>query len=85
MAVGVRPEKIRLGPEELNRLEGRVTEVAYVGVATQYVVRTDHGSVQVYLQNSDPGSRALNAADGVTLSFSPDVAFVVADTEEVDE
>jgi spermidine/putrescine transport system ATP-binding protein len=85
VAVGVRPEKIRLGPEELNRLDGRVTEVAYVGVATQYVVRTDHGSIQVYLQNSDPGSRALGTEDVVTLSFSPDVAFVVADTEEVEE
>src|SRR5207249_1007346 len=38
VAVGVRPEKIRLGAHEVNRLEGHVAERAYVGVATQYVL-----------------------------------------------
>jgi spermidine/putrescine transport system ATP-binding protein len=84
VAVGVRPEKIRLGPDELNRLGGRVTETAYVGVATQYVVRTDHGAIQIYVQNADPGTRTAAVGEGVTLSFSPEVAFVVEQTEEVE-
>src|SRR6476469_10093034 len=33
VAVGVRPEKIRLGHGEENRLTGRLLESAYVGVA----------------------------------------------------
>ena len=40
VAVGVRPEKIRLGHGEENRLTGRLLETAYVGVATQYVLET---------------------------------------------
>ena len=41
-AVGIRPEKIRIGPpgEGENSLAGTVKETAYVGVATQYVVET---------------------------------------------
>jgi spermidine/putrescine transport system ATP-binding protein len=84
VAVGVRPEKIRLGPEERNRLDGRVTERAYLGVAIQYVVETAHGPLQVYVQNADPGTRAVSPGDAVTLSFSPDAAFVVDPAEEVE-
>ena len=43
VAVGVRPEKIHLNGSEVNRIEGRVLESAYIGVATQYVVETDVG------------------------------------------
>jgi spermidine/putrescine transport system ATP-binding protein len=83
VAVGVRPEKIRLGPSEANRIEGRVAETAYIGVATQYVVDTPHGSVQVYIQNADPGTGHAAAGETVTLSFDPDAAFVV-ETQEVE-
>jgi spermidine/putrescine transport system ATP-binding protein len=82
VSVGVRPEKIRLTPEEANRIEGRVLERAYVGVATQYIVETPHGPVQVFVQNADAGAPALAAGEAVTLSFSPDVAFVVDHSEE---
>src|SRR3954449_8669444 len=40
VAIGVRPEKIRVGHGEANRLTGRMVETAYVGVATQYVLET---------------------------------------------
>jgi len=85
VAVGVRPEKIRLGAAEVNRLTGRVAEVAYLGVATQYVVETAHGPIQVYVQNADRGARAAAPGQGVTLSFSPDAVFVVELTEEVEQ
>jgi spermidine/putrescine transport system ATP-binding protein len=78
VAVGVRPEKIRLGHTEANRLTGRVLETAYVGVATQYVLETRAGNVSVYVQNSEPG--APDAAPS-EISWSPDSTFVVDSME----
>jgi spermidine/putrescine transport system ATP-binding protein len=85
VAVGVRPEKIRLGPGEVNRLEGRVTERAYVGVATQYLLSTAQGPMQVYVQNLESGGEDHGPGTPVTVSFSPDAVFVVEPTEEVEE
>ena len=78
VAVGVRPEKLRLGPpqEGENALSGTVQETAYVGVATQYLVATDAGDLVVYSQNAD-GSRPLAPGAVAVLSWSPDSAFVV--------
>ncbi len=78
VAVGVRPEKIRLGHDEENRLTGRLLEAAYVGVATQYVLETRAGNVSVYVQNSEPGARQ---AAPTQISWSPDSTFVVDSTE----
>jgi spermidine/putrescine transport system ATP-binding protein len=85
LAVGVRPEKIRVGAAESNAIEGRVAECAYVGVATQYVVDTAHGPIQVYVQNAEPGARTAAPGDALTLSFSPEAVFVVELNEEVEE
>jgi spermidine/putrescine transport system ATP-binding protein len=82
VAVGVRPEKVRLGGTEANVLTGRVSERAYIGVSTQYVVTTEHGPVVVYIQNTEPGAHAVAPGDAVTLSFNPDAAFVVDPAEE---
>ena len=81
VAVGVRPEKIRLGHAEENRLTGRLLETAYVGVATQYVLETRAGNVSVYVQNSEPGARNHAPSE---ISWSPDSTFVVDSTEEVE-
>jgi len=81
VAVGVRPEKIRVGHVEENRLTGRLLETAYVGVATQYVLETRAGNVSVYVQNSDPGARDQVPAE---ISWSPDSTFVVDSTEEAE-
>jgi spermidine/putrescine transport system ATP-binding protein len=78
VAVGVRPEKIRLGHAEENRLSGRLLETAYVGVATQYVLETRAGNVSVYVQNSEPGAPDQAPTD---ISWSPDSTFVVNSTE----
>jgi spermidine/putrescine transport system ATP-binding protein len=85
VAVGIRPEKLRIGSDDTNVFEGRVAERAYIGVSTQYVVETQSGRVQVYVQNAEPGTRSISPGDGVTLCFSPDVAFVVDPSEEVEE
>jgi spermidine/putrescine transport system ATP-binding protein len=77
VAVGIRPEKIRLGTEGENSLAGAVFERAYVGVSTQYVVQTDAGRITVYVQNADPGSVTASPGERVTLSWNADCAFVV--------
>ena len=84
VAVGVRPEKIRVGPGEANELQGRIAERAYIGVSTQYVVDTPHGSIQVYVQNAEPGLATGGEGDAVTLSFNPEAAFVVNPFQEVE-
>jgi spermidine/putrescine transport system ATP-binding protein len=78
VAVGVRPEKIRLGHVEDNRLTGRLLETAYVGVATQYVLETRAGNVSVYVQNSQPGAQEAVPSE---ISWSPDSTFVVDSME----
>ncbi len=83
VAVGIRPEKIRLGPGEANTLAGRVVERAYVGVATQYIVETTAGALSVYVQNADPAAREVSEGP-VELSFSPEAAFVVPRAGEED-
>jgi spermidine/putrescine transport system ATP-binding protein len=82
VAVGVRPEKIRLGHAEENRLTGRLLETAYVGVATQYVLETKAGNVSVYVQNSEPGASQAAPSE---ISWSPDSTFVVDSTEGAEE
>ena len=78
VAVGVRPEKIRLGHAEENKLTGRLLETAYVGVATQYVLETKAGNVSVYVQNSEPGAPDQAPSE---ISWSPDSTFVVDSME----
>jgi spermidine/putrescine transport system ATP-binding protein len=81
VAVGIRPEKIRLGAGEENTLSGDVRERAYIGVSTQYIVDTAHGPITVYVQNTDPRASGVQPGDQVTLSWSPEATFVV-DPEE---
>jgi len=82
VAVGIRPEKIRIDPGTANRLEGKVFERAYVGVATQYVVDTPAGRVIVYVQNTEPGAGMATPGDPITIGFDPEATFVVDLAEE---
>jgi spermidine/putrescine transport system ATP-binding protein len=86
VAAGVRPEKITLGPGGgPNELEGKVVETAYIGVATQVVVETKAGTVQVFAQNTDAGARLPPPGSNVMLSWSPDSTFVVEQAKEETE
>lgn len=84
VGVGIRPEKIRLGRplEGENGLLGSVQETAYVGVSTQYVVRTGAGPVTVYVQNAEPGRATLAPGDVAALAWNPEATFVVDAEEE---
>jgi spermidine/putrescine transport system ATP-binding protein len=75
--IGVRPEKLRLGGGETNSLAGTVSESAYIGVSTQYIVATPAGAVTVYVQNDRPGANGVSPGDRLTVGWSPDCTFVV--------
>jgi len=78
VAAGVRPEKITIGAGGgANELPGTVAETAYIGVATQVVVRTAAGTVQVFAQNMDAGGRVPSPGTTVVLSWAPESTFVV--------
>jgi spermidine/putrescine transport system ATP-binding protein len=74
--IGVRPEKLRIGGEAANSLSGTITESAYIGVSTQYIVETPAGPVTVYVQNDRPGGQVATG-ERLTLSWSPESTFVV--------
>jgi spermidine/putrescine transport system ATP-binding protein len=74
--IGVRPEKIRIGGGEGNSLSGTVTESAYIGVSTQYILDTPAGPVTVYVQNDRSGAQVATG-ERLTLSWSPQSTFVV--------
>jgi spermidine/putrescine transport system ATP-binding protein len=82
VALGVRPEKVRLAEGGTNALPGTVRETAYVGVATQVIVDTPVGDVAVFHQNADAGAAVPAVGARVTLSWSPEATFVV-EPEEV--
>ncbi|WP_428345411.1 ABC transporter ATP-binding protein [Nocardioides sp.] len=82
--VGIRPEKVLIGDvgEALdapgNTIPGGVvTDVSFVGVSTQYLVRMPWGQeLQVFEQNT--GRRRLFATgDKVELSWRPEYAFLL--------
>jgi spermidine/putrescine transport system ATP-binding protein len=79
--IGVRPEKLRIDGGEPNTLIGTVSESAYIGVSTQYIVDTPAGAVTVYVQNDRPGAQGVSPGERLTLGWSPDCTFVV-DAEE---
>jgi spermidine/putrescine transport system ATP-binding protein len=87
VAVGIRPEKIRLDAPsaEENTLAGTVRASAYVGVATQLVVDTGAGTVTVYAQNVRPGTSRPQPGSVVLLSWSPEATFVTDPPQEATE
>jgi spermidine/putrescine transport system ATP-binding protein len=83
VSLGVRPEKITLGPGGgSNTMSGRIAETAYIGVATQVLVATKAGTVHVFAQNADVGGHVPAPGTEVTLSWNPEVTFVVERGEE---
>ena len=77
VSIGIRPEKVRLGTQEENRLTGEVRESAYIGVSTQYIVDTRAGAITLYIQNAEAGAPSVQPGHQVTLSWSPEATFVV--------
>ena len=83
--IGVRPEKLRLGGGRgRTRSSGRVTESAYIGVSTQYVVDTPAGAAHRLCPERPPGRERVAPGDRLTLGWSPDCTFVVDAQEDCD-
>ena len=90
--VGVRPEKLKVSPGAAmesdmatNCLIGRVLDASYIGVSTQYLVRTGDGhELTVYSQNLETAGSAevLAAGEMVCLSWKPQHSFVIAARSE---
>lgn len=83
LIVGVRPEKITIldlvdagrVPEHHNRITGRVTDVSYTGVSTQYLVKAPwEQELIVFEQNVVVGDRS-EVGDEVVLHWSPKHTF----------
>ncbi|NES15243.1 MULTISPECIES: ABC transporter ATP-binding protein [Micromonospora] len=81
--LGVRPEKLHLAadpgevPAGHQHVGGVVTDASYVGVSTQYLVRTAWGSeLSVFAANSGVGGR-LAVGTPVTAHWDPRHAFVL--------
>ena len=85
VSVGVRPEKVALRNGGVNRLVGKVKELAYIGVATEVVVATRVGELTVFHQNVEAGVLAPAPGSDVTLSWTPDATFVIDIGEETGE
>ena len=88
MALGVRPEKIRLleekdeSPAGYNRVPGTVAHASYLGVSTQYIVQLKDGHrVTVYEQNVTRATKAelWSSGEEVILCWAPEHCFVVED------
>jgi len=87
--LGVRPEKLRVTAggngthptdAELNTLEGVVLDASYIGVSTQYLVRTHDGHrLTVYAQNLETSGASEALADGqqVRITWKPQHTFVI--------
>lgn len=89
--VGVRPEKITVldahdtarVPVGANLVTGRVSDVSYSGVSTQYVVRSAWGqSLIAFEQNVIVGDRS-EVDDDVILYWSPEHTFGLDGREDV--
>lgn len=90
--IGVRPEKLRVMPGEvaeadesgLNALTGTVVDASYVGVHTQYLVKTADGHrLSVYAQNLETKGSSETLADGasVRITWRPEHTFVIGGVE----
>jgi spermidine/putrescine transport system ATP-binding protein len=88
LALGVRPEKIRLFepnddvPPGLNRISGTISHASYLGVSTQYIVSLPDGHrVTVYEQNVQRATKAelWDSGESVVLAWAPEHCFVVED------
>ncbi len=88
--LGVRPEKITIehGSAEVaegrNRLAGTVVDSSFIGVSTQYLVRTDGGQeVTVFEQNMERDARVVPGAP-VVLHWNPAHSFALDAAQAID-
>lgn len=92
LLLGVRPEKISLARAEdadaiadgRNRVTGRIVDSSFIGVSTQYVVRSAAGqALQVYEQNVERRAGLAPGAE-VVLHWNPAHTFGLGADQDID-
>jgi len=87
--LGIRPEKIRLsaaGADTRNGANvltgGRITDVSFVGVSTQYLVAMPWGQELMVFEQNTGERQSFRNGDGVDLSWSPGHTFLLDATQD---
>jgi spermidine/putrescine transport system ATP-binding protein len=85
---GIRPEKFRISllntPVSGNVLSGgRVEDVSYIGVSTQYQVAMPWGKELIVFEQNDDGVAPFKKGDAVNISWEPVFTFALRGDEDV--
>jgi spermidine/putrescine transport system ATP-binding protein len=86
LRVAVRPEQVQIGkvdsapPSDGSRINGTISELVYLGMYTQFHVDTAAGRI-VSHRLADEATRKLEPGSGVTLSWAPEHAFMLSDSD----
>ena len=88
MYAGIRPEKFRISlldtPVNGNVLTGgRIEDVSYIGVSTQYQVEMPWGQELMVFEQNDDGVAPFNKGDAVNISWAPVFTFALRGDEDV--
>ena len=88
MYAGIRPEKFRISlvgtPVTGNVLTGgRIEDVSYIGVSTQYQVEMPWGQELMVFEQNDDGVAPFNKGDAVNISWAPVFTFALRGDEDV--
>lgn len=81
--LGVRPEKVHLQAPGENGTSGNVlrggvvSDVSFVGVSTEYLVRMPWNQELTVFEQNHTSSRRLRAGDEVDLSWAPEHTFLL--------
>ncbi len=87
--LGVRPEKIHLAPSTAddvapaNTVTGTIVDSSFIGVSTQYVVKTSWGQELTAFAQNDGKAAVVRPGDAVSLSWQAEHAFCLDATEDV--
>ncbi len=85
---GIRPEKFRISllntPVSGNVLSGgRIEDVSYIGVSTQYQVAMPWGKELIVFEQNDDGVAPFKKGDAVNISWEPVFTFALRGDEDV--
>lgn len=84
---GIRPEKLRIEYGEKDTpgnlfTGGKITDVSYIGVSTQYQVEMPWGQEIAVFEQNDDGMPALDKGDEVRLTWEPNFSFALDGSED---
>jgi len=86
---GIRPEKFRISlvgtPTRGNTLVGgRIEDVSYIGVSTQYQVLMPRGQELMVFEQNDDGVAPFEKGDEVVISWEPNFTFALRGDEDAE-